>query len=327
MLPSIAYSYILLFFMTNVASGQFDYCPCVSPDSTFAIGVNLLYYKCNNATDPSDRISYSITEPENIINVLDPTKQTNIFIFGWQLYPDHILVQYMMEALCNGKTTNVVLLDWSKYSSGFYLTVFNNAQGVGVLFAQCLQKLVNSGLDVSTIYIIGFSLGAHIAGIAGKCNKNFQLIRITGLDPANRYIPAVSNNTILKGCYLTPDAAKCVDVIHTDMGFYGTPALPYTGTVEFFANGGCRYQPNCTSPIPASLNISEYEKQDLCSHRRVMFLFITSIYNSTKIMACKFNDYILNKECNATPIGYALKDACNVTGNYYFNAGVEPYYY
>lgn len=83
-----------------------------------------------------------------------------------------------------------------------------------------------------------------------------------GLDPANRYIPAVSNNTILKGCYLTPDAAKCVDVIHTDMGFYGTPALPYTGTVEFFANGGCRYQPNCTSPIPASLNISEYESNN-----------------------------------------------------------------
>ncbi|XP_036149695.1 inactive pancreatic lipase-related protein 1 isoform X2 [Monomorium pharaonis] len=250
MLTLFVYSYGLLFFISRTVSGQIDSCSCISPDLEFATGVNLLYYKCDN--EPSGRISYNITAPEAMLNVLNPDKRTIFFIFGYLLYPDHPLTQYIMKALCDGQSDNVVLLDWSKYSNGSYETVFENAQKVGVLFAESILKLKNANLNVSKIYIIGFSIGAHIAGIAGKCNKDFKISRITGLDPANRYIPVLSMSQSLSGCYLTPDAAKCVDVIHTDMGYYGTtsssmlPLLPHTGTVEFYANGGYRPQPNCT---------------------------------------------------------------------------------
>lgn len=38
-------------------------------------------------------------------------------------------------------------------------------------------------LDEGYLHIIGFDLGAHIAGIAGKYVKNGQVDKITGLDP------------------------------------------------------------------------------------------------------------------------------------------------
>lgn len=87
---------------------------------------------------------------------------------------------FTLLALCYGKTDNVVLLDWSKYSRGAYASVFRNAEKVGVLFAQSIRLLVDSGLDVSKIYIIAHSLGAHIAGFVGKCNV-FKISRITGM--------------------------------------------------------------------------------------------------------------------------------------------------
>lgn len=56
------------------------------------------------------------------------------------------------------------------------------------------------------------------------------------MDPANSifYIP---------GCYLTPRDATWVDIIHTDIGKWGT--FQSLGTAEFYANSGFRPQPGC----------------------------------------------------------------------------------
>lgn len=83
-------------------------------------------------------------------------------------------------ALCDGRTDNVVLLDWSKHSNGLYPIVFANAEKVGNLFAQSIRLLVDNGLDISKIYIVAHSLGSHIAGFAGKCNV-FRIPRLTGI--------------------------------------------------------------------------------------------------------------------------------------------------
>jgi len=72
-----------------------------------------------------------------------------------------------------------VLVDWSKYSTGLYSTSFMEAEKIGALFAHSLLLLKYAGLDTNNIYIVGHSLGSHIAGFAGKCN-NFTIYRITG---------------------------------------------------------------------------------------------------------------------------------------------------
>jgi len=96
----------------------------------------------------------------------------------WNLFP--------LLALCHGNTDNIVLLDWGKYAEDIYPFSFAKGEKVGVLFARSLQLLKDAGLDTENIYIVGHSLGSHIAGFAGKCN-NFTIPRITGMWSHFRY--------------------------------------------------------------------------------------------------------------------------------------------
>lgn len=304
MLTSTVYYHVLLLFMARIIPSQLD-CSCNLPESDFATDVNLLYYKCNNET-PST-IAYPITTPENLVKVLEPSKRTIFYVFGYLQFPENDNVQLMMKALCYGRTDNVVLLDWSRHSKGSYTSVFQNAEKIGRLFAKSLENLVNSGLDVTKIYIVAHSLGAHIAGFAGKCNKNFKIPRITGLDPANDML-------YLTGCYLTSKDASWVDVIHTDKWGYGTGS--HMGTAEFNANDGHRPQPGCSLiGIPLS-------KDDLCSHQRSVELYAELKKSPDEFIANRSsNDLNYNNlDVNQTSrIGYA---ASNVTGVFDFKT--EP---
>ncbi|KAL0128523.1 hypothetical protein PUN28_003686 [Cardiocondyla obscurior] len=253
-------AYILLFFTISTVDGQSS-CSCNLPNSDFASGINLLYYKCNNETPAT--ISYPITEPQSLLNDLDPNKRIIFYIFGNMQYPTHENVKLMI----NGK-------------------VFKNGEKVGRLFAQSIQLLVNSGANLSKIYIIGYFLGAHIAGIVGKCNF-FEIPRITGmllnyifsqnLDPA---IPFFYPS----GCYLRSNDAAWVDVIHTDMGEYGT--LFSTGTADYYVTDGFRPQPNCSLiSIPLS-------PQDLCSYQASVKVYADSKYKTATYDAEKCASYI-----------------------------------
>ncbi|XP_018395552.1 PREDICTED: lipase member H-like [Cyphomyrmex costatus] len=301
MLPSIVYLYVLLFFVTRISYGQSS-CSCNQTDLDFATGVNLIYYKCNSEIPAT--IAYPITVPQTLLNVLDTNKRVIFYIYGYLQYPEDSNVQLMMEALCYERTDNIVLLDWSKYSNGSYASVFRDAEKVGSLFARSLQLLVESGLDVSKIYIIGHSLGAHIAGYAGKCNA-FKIPRITGLDPANPlfYLP---------GCYLTSKDAEWLDVIHTDKGGYGTPTS--MGTADYYVNGGTRPQPGCQFlGVPLS-------NDDLCSHQKSVVLYANLKIKPTKFVAKKCSSYLhyIFNYCSkplSINVGYTAK---NIRGSYYF---------
>jgi hypothetical protein len=119
--------------------------------------------------------------------------------------------------------------------------------------------------------VIGFSLGAEAAGVAGKVLKNrgIQLGRITGnskvvgsdpiafvhsrlilvhfgyrptflsgLDPA---FPLY--NLIGRQGRLSSGDALFVDVIHTNAGIFGYPTP--IGDVDFYPNPGSPIQPGC----------------------------------------------------------------------------------
>ncbi|KYN29647.1 Lipase member H-B [Trachymyrmex cornetzi] len=301
MLPSIVHIYVLLFFVTRIMYAQ-SWCSCNQTDLDFATGINLLYYKCNGEIPAT--IAYPITVPQMLFNVLDNDKRIIFYVFGYLQYPEDSNVQLMMEALCYGRTDNVVLLDWSKYSKGSYPIAFRNAEKVGSLFAQSIQLLVESGLDVSRIYIVAHSLGAHIAGFVGKCNV-FKIPRITALDPANPVF-------YLLGCYLTRNDAEWVDVIHTDKGGYGTPTS--MGTADYYVNGGTRPQPGCQIIGPPLSEI------DLCSHQKSVVLYAKSKRHSTKFIAKECSSYFSHifNSCNKTreiEVGYTAK---NIRGSLIF---------
>ncbi|XP_011268192.1 lipase member H [Camponotus floridanus] len=304
MLTSNIHLYLLSFLVTKIMYSEGNSCSCSQPDSNFATGVNLIYYKCNNETPAT--IAYPITAPQKLLKVLE-NKRTIFYVFGYRETPEVANVQVMMEALCYERTDNVVLLDWSKHSDGFYTKTFQKGEKVGSLFARSMRLLVNSGLDSTKIYIVAHSLGVHIAGFVGKCN-DFIIPRITGLDPANPLFYPF-------GCYLTPKDATWIDIIHTDSGGYGT--LRHMGTAEYYVNGGTRFQPGCKLGLPLS-------KTDFCSHQKSVKLYAESKRHPTEFIAVNCSSYINYKKNDCkdnlqTNVGYA---ASNVHGSFYFSTGI-----
>ena len=81
------------------------------------------------------------------------------------------------------ENANIVLVDWAKGAAGpSYIAAAANTQLVGRQIALLLMDMVSVGLDPSNLHIVGFSLGAHIAGYAGRAiqKKKLKVGRITG---------------------------------------------------------------------------------------------------------------------------------------------------
>ncbi|XP_049267294.1 lipase member I-like [Rhipicephalus sanguineus] len=164
---------------------------------------------------------------------------------------------------------NIIMVDWGRKSQDLYGRVVNLVvPEVGQQLAAFIRVVQNvTGASWNSFHLIGCSIGAHVAGFAGKY-LNGQIGRITGLDPAS---PRYKNLPPQKR--LSRTDAQFVDVIHTDIygvvPFGASPVwiMPYIelkvaspnatprisksglkepiGHIDFFPNGGDR-QPNCS---------------------------------------------------------------------------------
>ena len=77
---------------------------------------------------------------------------------------------------------NVILVDWQKAARGQYARAVSNSELVGRLVGKALLSMVAMGTKLSDVHVIGFSLGAQVAGFIGETVKNsgLKLGRITG---------------------------------------------------------------------------------------------------------------------------------------------------
>lgn len=74
-------------------------------------------------------------------------------------------------------------MDWTKGARGpQYATAAANTELVGRQLAILLLHMINNGLNPKNIHLIGFSLGAHVAGSASEIikMKGHLIGRITG---------------------------------------------------------------------------------------------------------------------------------------------------
>lgn len=74
-----------------------------------------------------------------------------------------------------------------------------------------MSHLQEEGASLSSVHLIGVSLGAHLAGFVGA-NLKGKIGRITGLDPAGPMFTSATPDE-----RLDPTDAMFVDVLHTDM--------------------------------------------------------------------------------------------------------------
>ena len=96
--------------------------------------------------------------------------------------------------LLHREDCNVILVDWSKGAKGplwNYGQAAGNTRLVGAQTAELIKFLISrasssgSRGSINRFYIVGFSLGAHVAGYAGSYlwdRSRMRLGRITGKD-------------------------------------------------------------------------------------------------------------------------------------------------
>uniref|UniRef100_A0A1A9ZP98 Lipase domain-containing protein n=1 Tax=Glossina pallidipes TaxID=7398 RepID=A0A1A9ZP98_GLOPL len=180
--------------------------------------------------------------------------------------------QELKDAFLKRGNYNVILIDWSAMTAvPWYTNAVDNMNVVARYVARFIRFLVMQGYPVQRVHLIGFSLGAEVAGFIGKQLQEWgiNLKRITGLDPALPLFDDNSSNRRLK-----PSDAYFVDVIHTDGGILGNPEA--MGHVDFYPNGGHALQPGC-----ARQEIANNRWLGIlvgCSHQRAWEYFIESIH-------------------------------------------------
>ncbi|KAL7736975.1 hypothetical protein ACLKA6_008834 [Drosophila palustris] len=179
--------------------------------------------------------------------------------------------QQLKDAFLRRGNFNVILVDWSAMVTvPWYSNAVENLPVTARYLARFLRYLVSSGYAVKHIHLIGFSLGAEVAGFAGKQLQEWgiKLTRITALDPA---LPLFEGNSSNRR--LGPSDARFVDVIHTDGGILGNPTA--MGHADFYPNGGRPLQPGC-----ARQEIANNRWLGIiigCSHQRAWEYFVESI--------------------------------------------------
>ncbi|XP_044531575.1 lipase member H [Gracilinanus agilis] len=141
------------------------------------------------------------------------TKKTTFIIHGYRpMGSPPVWLDELVEALLHIEDMNVIVVDWNRGAANL---IYGIASGYTWKVAENLKKTIDQMLDdgarLENIYMIGVSLGAHIAGFVGQMYDG-QLGRITGLDPAGPYFNGKPPDK-----RLDHTDARFVDVIHSDI--------------------------------------------------------------------------------------------------------------
>lgn len=146
-----------------------------------------------------------------------------------------LIPEYLQSSAGN---YNIFTVDWGRGAFADYITASYRVKPVGKVLAKFIDFLHReAGTHFKDIQLIGFSMGAHIAGIAGKFVQTGRIPVIYALDPAMqlfRYEKAEERVAITDADYL--------EVIHTSAGTYGYDRP--LGHVDFYVNFGSN-QPGC----------------------------------------------------------------------------------
>ncbi|XP_068114642.1 pancreatic lipase-related protein 2-like isoform X2 [Hyperolius riggenbachi] len=265
---------------------------------------------------------FQVVRASNVSTVdatnFNSSRKTIFIIHGFLEMGDKKWLVDMCKALLQVSDVNCFCVDWKGGSMPPYSQAANNVRVVGAEIATFFKYLVETiDYTLSDVYLIGHSLGAQVAGEAGKRQRGIG--RITGLDPAGPYF----SRTPPEVCLDKTDALF-VDAIHTNavsigpLGFGGFGVDHPDGNADFFPSGG-KHQPGCgkISVIHGNLDkLVEDAMQAIdiiCNHHRSVEFFTASILNPGGFIAYPAPSYQAFQEGAGLP---CVQGGCNAMGYY-----------
>nr|XP_050856745.1 probable phospholipase A1 magnifin isoform X2 [Vespula vulgaris] len=211
-------------------------------------------------------------------------------IHGFLSCPNQTNFLDVTRALIKKDKYIVISIDWKdgactkqpilKKCLGYFQSV-ENTRIVGKYIAHFSKRLIQEHkLSVAKVRLIGHSLGAHIAGFAGKEFQSFKLGKypeIIGLDPAG---PSFSSNKCSER--LCETDADYVQIIHTSKYFGIGKTI---GTVDFYMNNGTN-QPDCSMPVDVCSHSKAVIYMAECIKHECCFIGIPRSKSSQRVSSC-----------------------------------------
>ncbi|XP_036889981.1 endothelial lipase [Sturnira hondurensis] len=206
------------------------------------------------------------------------TAKTFFIIHGWTMSGalEQWLYKLVSALQTREKEANVVVVNWLPLAHQLYADAVNNIRVVGQSIARLLDGLQEKDdFSLGNVHLIGYSLGAHVAGYAGNFVKG-TVGRITGLDPAGPMFERADSHS-----RLSPDDADFVDVLHTYTPSFGLSIgiQRPVGHIDIYPNSG-DFQPGCgLNNVLGSLAYGTFPEGMRCEHERAIYLFVDSLMN------------------------------------------------
>ncbi|KAI5643784.1 lipase domain-containing protein [Phthorimaea operculella] len=192
------------------------------------------------------------------------SRRTVIIVHGFTQSATSDVNTVLVPAFLQGEDLNVFVYDWSRGASVINLNAPENAVASGFSLARAIDWICQmTGASPNRFHLVGFSLGAHLVGVAGRNVQTGRIAYITALDPGA--------NMEDSGHLFGPDAATYTEAIHTNaliMG-HGQPVAH----ADFFPNGG-DLQPGC------GVNF-------LCNHSRSFYFFAETLVSNANWRAVR----------------------------------------
>ncbi|XP_012221736.2 uncharacterized protein [Linepithema humile] len=234
---------------------------------------------------------------DNVHRAIDPHLPTKVIVHGFGSNCKYLWVYDMKAALMSVQDCNIVCVDWGPGSAvPNYVRAAANTRLVGRQLAKLIRSL---DVPLEKVHLIGFSLGAHVAGFAGAELGNVS--RITGLDPAGPLFESQDPRARLDAT-----DANFVDVIHSNgeqLILGGLGSWQPMGHVDYYPNGG-KMQSGCSNIFVGAVSdiiwSSTVEGRSLCNHRRAYKFFTDSISPKCRFPAfpCDFGyEGLLRGDC------------------------------
>lgn len=191
----------------------------------------------------------------------NPAHPTRFLIHGWNGDSTSGMNTQVRPIFLNHGNFNVIIVDWGAGAQTInYAVAAGNTGPSGTVVGQFIAFLnLHTGVPFPSISVIGFSLGAHVAGFAGKYLTG-RLGSVVALDAA---FPLFNINNPA-GRVASTDAIY-VESIHTDSGRLGFNEP--IGQAAFYPNWGFLQNGCGVDPVGA------------CGHDRAWQFYGESITN------------------------------------------------